>query len=118
VAEKRSMIEQTVLEQQRAMYWHRKRRDEQETPRRLLHESDELMYWLEECLVQGLRIVPGWLMPRLVAVLARADPQLPRAMGGERRPDLVMEYLYRAQSRLMDEARRSRQPAKILRLFR
>jgi hypothetical protein len=112
------MIEQTVQEQQRALYWHRKRREEQETPRRLLRESDELMYWLEECLVQGLRIVPGWLMPRLVTLLARADPQLPRAMNGERRPAQMMEYLYRAQDRLMEESRRSRQPARIIRLFR
>jgi hypothetical protein len=112
------MIEQTVLEQQRAMYWHRKRRDEQDTPRRLLHESDELLYWLEECLVQGLRIAPGWLMPRLMTVLARADPQLPRALGVERRPAQLMEILYRAQTNLMEEARRSRQPARIIPLFR
>lgn len=84
----------------------------------MLRESDELMYWLEECLVQGLRIVPGWLMPRLVTLLARADPQLPRAMNGERRPAQMMEYLYRAQDRLMEESRRSRQPARIIRLFR
>jgi hypothetical protein len=117
VAARRRMIEQTVLEQQRATYWHRQCRDRQETPRRLLHESDELMYWLEECLVQGLRIVPGWLMPRLIVLLARADPQLPRTLSGERRPAQIMEFLYRAQSRLMDESLRNRQPAKILRLF-
>ena len=112
------MIEQTVQQQQRAQYWHRRRREELETPRRLLHESDELMYWLEECLVQGLRIVPGWLMPRLVTLLARADPQLPRTINGERRPAQLMEHLYRAQDKLMEESRRSRQPARIIRLFR
>jgi hypothetical protein len=64
------MIEQTVLEQERVHYWHRQRQDWAESPRRLLRESDELMYWIEECLVQGLRIVPGWLMPRLVVLLA------------------------------------------------
>lgn len=112
------MIERTVLEQQRARYWQRRRDDERETPRRLLHETDELLYWLEECLVQGQRIVPGWLMPRLVAVLARADAELPRALNGERRPGEVMEMLYRAQSRLMDESLRARQPAEIVPLFR
>jgi hypothetical protein len=112
------MIERTVLEQQRARYWQSRRRDEEETPRRLLHESDEMLYWLEECLVQGQRIVPGWLMPRLVAVLARADPELPRALSGERRPSEVMEMLYRAQSKLMDESLRARKPAEIVPLFR
>ena len=65
------MIELTVREQQRAKYWHRSSRD-RVTPRRLLRESDELMFWLEECLLQRLRIVPGWLMPRLVQILASA----------------------------------------------
>jgi hypothetical protein len=111
------MIEQTVLEQQRATYWRQQRRDQEAMPRRLLHESDELMYWLEECLVQGLRIVPGWLMPRLIVLLAKADPQLPRALSGERRPAQMMDHLYRAQSQLMEESLRNRQPAKILRLF-
>jgi hypothetical protein len=111
------MIERTVLEQQRARYWQSRRDDERETPRRLLRESDELLYWLEECLVQELRIVPGWLMPRLVTVLARADPALPRTLNGERRPAAVMEMLYRAQSMLMDESLRSRGPAEIVPLF-
>ena len=31
------------------------------TPRRMLQESDELLFWVEECLVQEIRIVPGWL---------------------------------------------------------
>lgn len=82
-----------------------------------MRESDELLYWLEECLVQDLRIVPGWVMPRLVTVLARADPQLPHRLGGERRPAELMEILYRAQSKLMDDSLRTRQPAEIIRLF-
>jgi hypothetical protein len=112
------MIERTVLEQQRALYWQRRRDDAREAPRLLLKESDELMYWLEECLVQGLRIVPGWLMPRLVVLLSRADPGLASALGGERRPAPIMELLYRAQELLMEESLRSRRPARILRLFR
>jgi hypothetical protein len=112
------MIERTVLEQQRALYWQRRRDDAREGPRLLLKESDELVYWLEECLVQGLRIVPGWLMPRVVALLARADPRLATALGGERRPGQIMELLYRAQELLMEESRRNRRPARILRLFR
>src|ERR687884_373770 len=105
------MIERTVLEQRRALYWHR-RRQERMTPRRLLRESDELMFWLEECLVQRLRIVPGWLMPRLVTLLANADSGLPREMGSERRPERVIEFLYRAQELLMQESIRSREPAR------
>lgn len=111
------MIEGTLVEQRRALYWHR-RRQERMTPRKLLRESDELMFWLEECLVQRLRIVPGWLMPRLVTLLAHADSALPREMGSERRPEQVMEFMYRAQELLMEQSVRSRQPAPIIPLFR
>ena len=30
------------------------------TPRRMLQESDELLFWVEECLVQEIRLVPGF----------------------------------------------------------
>lgn len=112
-----TMLELTVLEQRRARYW-RGRDSERASHRHLLHESDELMFWLEECLVQGLRIVPGWLMPRLVWLLARADSELPRQIGGERRPAQLIEILYRAQERLMEQAVDSRKPARIIPLFR
>jgi hypothetical protein len=111
------MIELTIREQRRASYWRRVDR-ERPSPRFLLRESDELMFWLEECLVQGLRIVPGWLMPRLVRVLARADAELPRQMNGERRPAELMEMLYQAQERLMEQSVTSRLPARIVPLFR
>src|SRR2546423_7487809 len=110
------MIEMTVLEQRRATYW-RRRDQERPSARYLLRESDELMFWLEECLVQGLRIVPGWLMPRLVRVLARADAELPRLLNGERRPAELMEILYQAQERLMELSVTSRKPARGLPLF-
>ena len=97
------MIEGTVVDQRRAVYWHQ-RRQERMTPRKLLRESDELMFWLEECMVQRLRVVPGWLMPRLVALLSRADSGLPREMGSERRPEMVMEFMYRAQELLTKTA--------------
>jgi hypothetical protein len=111
------MIELTVLEQRRATYW-RRRENETPSPRSTLRESDDLMFWLEECLVQGLRIVPGWLMPRLVRVLARADADLPQQVGGERRPQALMELLYRAQEHLMQQSVTSRRPARIIPLFR
>jgi hypothetical protein len=76
------------------------------------------MFWLEECMVQRLRLVPGWLMPRLVTLLARADSGLPHEMGSERRPEHVLEFMYRAQELLMDQSVRSRQPAPIIPLFR
>jgi hypothetical protein len=111
------MIELTILEQRRATYW-RRRDQEKPSPRHLLRESDELMFWLEECLVQGLRIVPGWLMPRLVRLLARADAELPRQLDGERRPAELMELLYQAQERLMEQSVNGRRPARIVPLFR
>jgi hypothetical protein len=76
------------------------------------------MFWLEECLVQRLRVAPGWLMPRLVQLLARADGELPRRLGSERRPDRLIELLYVAQERLMRESIRARKPARIIPLFR
>src|SRR5215813_11778013 len=111
------MIELTVVEQQRASYWRRRER-ERTSPRHLLQESDELMFWLEECLVQGLGIVPGWVMPRLVRLLARADAELPRLLNGERRPAALMEILYQAQERLMEQSVTSRRPARVIPLFR
>jgi hypothetical protein len=77
-----------------------------------------MMFWLEECLVQGLGIVPGWVMPRLVRLLARADAELPRLLNGERRPAVLMEILYQAQERLMEQSVNSRLPARIVPLFR
>src|SRR5262245_47874333 len=111
------MIELTILEQRRATYW-RRRDDERPSARHLLRESDELMFWLEECLVQGLARVPGWIMPRLVRLLSRADAELPRLLNGERRPAALMEYLYQAQERLMEQSVSSRLPARVLPLFR
>lgn len=87
------------------------------TPRRLLQESDDLLFWVEECLVQQIRIVPGWLIPRLMTVLRHAHPELPSRLGRERRPEQVMEIIYDAQAALMDQAIESRRPAQVIPLF-
>jgi hypothetical protein len=111
------MLQQTVEEQDRNFRWHRMR-GRAVTPRRLLRESDELLYWVEECMVKGVRIVPGWLVSRLMVVLRHANPGLPSRLGRERRPDQVMEIIYDAQAALMDQACRSRGPAEVIPLFR
>lgn len=111
------MLQYTVQEQRRALYWHRRGQEEM-SPRRLLRESDELMYWLEECLVQRLRVVPGWLMPRLVSLLQHADPAICRDLGRERRPEQVIEFLFRAQEALMEQSLEKRRPARVIPLFR
>ena len=111
------MLQRTKEEQERYLYWHRKR-GQQVTPRRLLRESDELLYWLEECVERDMKIVPGWLLPRLVALLAKADAHIPTEMGRERRPLEVMEFLFRAQESLMGESVNGRRPAKVIPLFR
>src|SRR5438445_10703632 len=103
------MLEQTVEEQQRYLRWHRRRRRAM-TPRRLLQESDELLFWVEECLVKEVRIVPGWLVARLMVVLRQAHADLPGRLGRERRPDQVMEIIYDAQAALMEQACRSPRP--------
>ena len=87
------------------------------TPRRMLQESDELLFWVEECLVQEIRIVPGWLVARLTVVLRQAHPELPGRLGRERRPGQVMEIIYDAQSALMEQACRSRGPGEVIPLF-
>jgi len=111
------MLQQTVEEQDRHFRWHRMR-NRAMTPRRLLHESDELLYWVEECMVKGVRVVPGWLVSRLMVVLRNAHPELPARLGRERRPDQVMEIIYDAQAALMDQACKSRGPAEVIPLFR
>ncbi|TMF49930.1 MAG: hypothetical protein E6I21_10130 [Chloroflexi bacterium] len=110
------MLQQTIEEQERYERWHR-RTTRAMTPRRLLQESDELLFWVEECLVQKIRIVPGWLIPRLMTVLRHAHPQLPSRLGRERRPEHVMEIIYDAQAALMEQACSSRGPAQVIPLF-
>ena len=111
------MLQRTIEEQDLHMRWHR-RRNRAVTPRRLLQESDELLYWVEECMVKGVRIVPGWLVSRLMVVLRHAHPELPSRLGRERRPGQVMEIIYDAQAALMDQACKSRGPAEVIPLFR
>ncbi|HKW06082.1 MAG TPA: hypothetical protein VJS19_00785 [Candidatus Dormibacteraeota bacterium] len=110
------MLQQTIEEQERHRRWHRHRKRAM-TPRRLLQESDELLYWVEECQVQRLKIVPGWLIPRLMLVLRHADPNLPSRLGRERRPEQVMELVYEAQAALMEQSCQSRGPAQVIPLF-
>ena len=110
------MLQQTIEEQERYQRWHR-RTTRAMTPRRLLQESDELLFWVEECLVQKIRIVPGWLIPRLMTVLRHAHPQLPARLGRERRPEQVMELIYHAQAALMEQACISRGPGQVIPLF-
>jgi hypothetical protein len=110
------MLQRTIEEQERYRRWHR-RRTRAMTPRRLLQESDELLYWVEECQVQQLRIVPGWLIPRLMIVLRHANPDLPARLGRERRPEQVMEIIYDAQAALMEQACLRRGPAQVIPLF-
>lgn len=110
------MLQRTIDEQSQSMRWHR-RRKQSVTPRRLLRESDELLYWVEECTVQELRIVPGWLVARLMVVLRHAHPELPGRLGRERRPNQVMEIIYDAQAALMEQACKSRGPAQVIPLF-
>lgn len=87
------------------------------TPRRMLQESDELLFWVEECLVQEIRIVPGWLVARLMVVLRQAGAELPPRLGRERRPEQVMEIIYEAQAALMEQACASRGPGEVIPLF-
>jgi hypothetical protein len=110
------MLQQTIEEQERYRRWHR-RRNRAVTPRRLLQESDELLFWVEECQLQKVRIVPGWLIPRLMVVLRQASSDLPARLGRERRPEQVMEIIYDAQAALMDQSCSSRGPAQVIPLF-
>ena len=110
------MLQETIEEQERYQRWHRRGKRAM-TPRRLLQESDELLFWVEECLVQQVRIVPGWLVPRLMTVLRHANPNLPSRLGRERRPEQVMEIIYNAQAALMEQACVSRGPAQVIPLL-
>ncbi|GAC1658526.1 MAG: hypothetical protein NVS9B1_18600 [Candidatus Dormibacteraceae bacterium] len=111
------MIQRTVEEQERALFWHRRKKLGTK-PRNLLHETDDLLYWLEECLVQNVKLVPGWLLPRIAHVISNTDRELHEELGRDRRPDQVMEVLFRAQEVLMAEKVRSRGDAKVIQLFK
>src|SRR3979411_1478664 len=106
------MLQETIDEQQRDLRWHR-RRQRKMTPRRLLQESDELLFWVEECLIQEIRIVPGWLVARLMVVLRHAHGELPGRLGRERRPEQAMEIIYDAQCGLMTQACKSQGSAAV-----
>jgi hypothetical protein len=110
------MLQRTIEEQDQNFRWHR-RRQQAMTPRRMLRESDELLYWVEECMLQEMRIVPGWLVARLMVVLRHTHPGLPARLGRERRPPQVMEIIYDAQAALMEQACLSRGPADVIPLF-
>ena len=101
------MIEQTVEEQNRALFWHR-RKQLGSKPRNLMREADELLYWLEECLIQDIKLVPGWLLPRIAQVINHTDRDLQEELGRDRRPEQVMDVIFRAQEVLMTESIRSR----------
>ncbi|MDQ6692709.1 MAG: hypothetical protein M3Z13_08075 [Candidatus Dormibacteraeota bacterium] len=111
------MIQRTVEEQNRALFWHR-RKQLGAKPRQLMHETDELLFWLEECLVQEVKMVPGWLLPRISQLISQTDRELLEELGRDRRPDQVMEVLFRAQEVLMAETVRSRTQAKVIPLFK
>src|SRR4030081_2710699 len=107
------MLEQTIEEQERDLRWHRRRRRAM-TPRRLLQESDELLFWVEECLVQEVRIVPGWLVARLLVVLRHAHSELPGRLCRDRRPGQVMEIISDEQTSFMEQACKNRGPAEVI----
>src|ERR687888_2034744 len=110
------MQKKPLEKQQPSLYGHR-HKQRRVTPRKLLHESDQLVYWLEECLVQGRRLVPAWLMQRLRRLISVASPALVAELGRERRPDQVLDVLFRAQEVLMLQSIEARQPARIIPLF-
>src|SRR2546423_13068808 len=110
------MLQQTIDEQTRDLRWHR-RRQRMRPRRRPLQGSDELLFWVEECLVQEVRLIPGWLVARLMVVLRHAHSELPARLGRERRPEKVMEIIYDAQAALMTQACNNRGPAEVIPLF-
>jgi hypothetical protein len=87
------MLQETIEEQQRDLRWHRRRQRKM------------------------IRIVPGWLVARLMVVLRHAHPELPGRLGRERRPEQVMEIIYDAQAALMAQACKNRGPAEVIPLF-
>lgn len=111
------MIEQTVEEQTRALFWHR-RKQLGAKPRNLMREADELLFWLEECLLQDIKLVPGWLLPRISLVINQTDRELQEELGRERRPEHVMDVVFKAQEVLMSESIRSRTETKVIPLFK
>lgn len=100
------------------MLWAERRR-QRRTPRHQLRESDELACWLEECQVRGLKIVPGWLLARLVHLLSEADVSLVEAVGRQRQPLKLLDILFCGQEVFMERTRAtSDSTASIVPIFR
>ena len=83
-----------------------------------MREADELLYWLEECLIQDVKLVPGWLLPRIAQVINQTDRELQEELGRDRRPEQVMDVVFKAQEVLMSESIRSRTESKVIPLFK
>lgn len=87
--------------------------------KRRLQASDELMDQVELCREASVRLIPSDLWQKVVRLASEVDPNLPRRLGSDRRPDRVGAILFNLQDRLLDDIRaeRSRGAAPVIPLF-
>jgi len=115
----RGPLERTCLEiaavQRAAMF----RRQRVSRARERVRETDALLDLVEECRVQGRRLVPSNLWSAVVHRVGAVDRDAREELGINRDPDRVEEALYSAQEVLLQRAFDARQPrlAPIIPLF-
>ena len=112
------MIQQTIEEYEQQLLWAR-RRGRQRTARQQLRESDAIAFWLEECQLHEVSVIPQWLWVRLVRLLAEADRELVARLGLQRQPIQALDVLFFCQQSLMDRSRGARSGrGVVVRLFK
>lgn len=115
----RGPLERTCLEiaaLERAAMFQRRRLSR---VRERVRETDALLDMVEECRVQGRRLVPSNLWSAVVHRVSSVDPEAREELGINRDPDRVEDAIYSAQEVLLRRSAEARQPrlAPIIPLF-
>jgi hypothetical protein len=115
----RGPLERTCLEiaaLERAAMFQRRRLSR---ARERVRETDALLDLVEECRMQGRRLVPSNLWSAVVHRVSTVDRDAREELGINRDPDRVEEALYSAQEVLLRRSVAARQPrlAPIIPLF-
>jgi hypothetical protein len=112
-------MERTCLEIARAERVAAFRKGRVSRARRSVRESDSLMELIEECRLQGWRLVPSTLWSAVVRAVGQVDPNLRDELGINRDPEHVADVLFTAQDVLLARVRHAKQPtlAPIIPLF-
>jgi|BEDMetMinimDraft_2_1075160.scaffolds.fasta_scaffold03216_5 hypothetical protein len=111
------MLQKTREEQKRYLLMLQKRMQAR-TPRAIIRDIDEVLDLLEECVLNEMVYVPGWILNRVIKLASEVGPEFSEQLRSERRPLQVMDILLAAQGQMMQKnaAQKSKKTV-IIRLF-